>query len=163
MRICGSLIVNVQISHKDSFLRRFPLAVHAARRRPLRLYKDSSRILLPARGSRRVGDAVTPHNEGRPPRASEYLEASLELGTPPPLRRLAAVLGSFVNAAVGYLDVDTAEYDVVITRRGSSAVVARREAGRTDEAEQLLAAMRADLDRLTVDEFTTEWNLRPES
>lgn len=116
-------------------------------------------VITPTNG----GCSVPASSEGRPSPASEYLEASLEASTPPPLRRLATVLGSFVNAAVGYLDVDTVRYDVVITRRGSSIVVARREAGRTDEAEQLLAAMRADLNRLTVDEFTNEWNLRPAS
>lgn len=105
------------------------------------------------------------HDEHPEPRqrASEYLEASLEVSTPRPLRRAATVLGSFVNAAMGYVDVDTTEYDVVVTRRGTSAVVARREGGRSEEAEYLLATIRQDLDRLSVEEFAREWSLTPDA
>ncbi|RZS57508.1 hypothetical protein EV141_1221 [Microcella putealis] len=96
-------------------------------------------------------------------RASEHLDAALIPGTRSVLQRSAAYLGSIVIAAVGYVDVDVVPRDLLITRRGSGAVVYRTAAGRGEEAEALLTAVRADLDRLTVEEFIREWSLTPES
>ncbi|UOE45721.1 hypothetical protein [Agromyces larvae] len=47
--------------------------------------------------------------------------------------------------------------DLVVLRRDTGLPVIRTKAGALDEADALLRAIQADLDRLSVEEFLTEW------
>ncbi|AWB94873.1 hypothetical protein DCE93_03700 [Agromyces badenianii] len=47
--------------------------------------------------------------------------------------------------------------DLVVVRRDSDAPVIRTKAGTLDEADALLRAINADLERMTVEEFLAEW------
>jgi hypothetical protein len=52
--------------------------------------------------------------------------------------------------------------DLVVLRRGTGAPVLRTKAGTLDEADALLRAINADLERMTVEEFLAEWgHLKP--
>jgi len=52
--------------------------------------------------------------------------------------------------------------DLVVLRRGTDAPVLRTKAGTLDEADALLRAINADLERMPVEEFLAEWgHLKP--
>lgn len=47
--------------------------------------------------------------------------------------------------------------DLVVVRTGTDAPVIRTRAGSLDEADALLRAINADLERMSVEEFLAEW------
>ncbi len=47
--------------------------------------------------------------------------------------------------------------DLVVRRRDTDLPIIRTKAGSLDVADRLLLAVRADLDRLSVEEFIAEW------
>ncbi|WP_350349410.1 hypothetical protein ABIQ69_05695 [Agromyces sp. G08B096] len=47
--------------------------------------------------------------------------------------------------------------DLVVVRRETDAPVLRTPAGSLEEADRLLLEIRADLDRMSVEEFLAEW------
>jgi hypothetical protein len=47
--------------------------------------------------------------------------------------------------------------DLVVVRTGTGAPVIRTRAGSLDEADALLRAINADLERMSVEEFLAEW------
>lgn len=69
-----------------------------------------------------------------------------------------------IRRLVHYVALAASEYtggpsmaDLVVTRRDSGAEVLRTSAGPLDGADELLRALRADLDRMSVAEFLEEW------
>ncbi|MCA0146845.1 hypothetical protein [Blastococcus sp. LR1] len=100
-----------------------------------------------------------PDDDGAP-RAADVLTAELRPRPGGRPAHLARVAGAFLNELFWQLLPAPSVHDVVVTARDDGAEVLRVPAGEPMLAGDLLAAVRAELNRSTVEEFLRSWRGR---
>ncbi|MGZ0713097.1 hypothetical protein ACWPKO_32650 (plasmid) [Coraliomargarita sp. W4R53] len=101
-----------------------------------------------------------PHAPPSSGNAAEYLSANLVGRRFNPLVRAIRYVAAFALSAFGFGGEDALPgFELVVTRLETGAEVLRIPVGQFEEATRVLAGVRDDLARLTVEQFVREWRL----
>ncbi|MEJ1155132.1 hypothetical protein [Microbacterium marmarense] len=90
--------------------------------------------------------------------AAEYLSADLVARRFNPLVRAARYVAAFALSAFGFGGESALPgFELIVIRLDTGAEVLRIAVGQFEEATHVLANVRDDLSRLTVEQFVREW------